>query len=76
MTEEMKKKLQTTQRRMMRMITQTKRASVDDTIDVEPHDSDNALVDDTIEHNDQDLNEHQESSNASTKFQTTIEKTS
>ena len=63
----------TTQRRMMRMIIQTKRktgegraavraASVDDTADVEPHDPDSEPVEDTTEHNNQDLNEHAESS--------------
>ena len=73
MTAEMKKKLQTTQRRMMRMIKQTERktgkchpaahaASVDDTADGEPHHSDSEAVEDTIEHNQQDLHEHEESS--------------
>ena len=70
MTEEMKK-LQTTQRRMMRMIIQTERktgtghavahaASVD--TGVEPHDPDSEPLDDTTEHNNQDLDEHEESS--------------
>ena len=74
MTEDMKQKLRTTQRRMMRMIIQTKRhkqskscaaahaASVDVTADVEPHDPDSEQGDDTSEHNNQDLNEHAESS--------------
>ena len=73
MTAEMKKKLQTTQRRMMRMIKQTKRktgkchpaahaASVDDTADGELHHSDSEAVEDTIGHNQQDLHEHEESS--------------
>ena len=68
MTKEMKKKLQTTQRRMMRMITQTNRktgtghaaahaASVDDTADVELHDPDSEPVDHTTEHDNQDFNE-------------------
>ena len=69
MTEEMKKKLQTTQRRTMRMIIQTNRkntgtghaaahsASVDDTADVELHDPDSEPVDHTTEHDKQDLNE-------------------
>ena len=81
MTEEMKKKLQTAQRWMMRMIMQTNRktgeghavahaASVDDTANFEPHDPDSELVDDTTEHNNQDLKEHEESSHdASTKSQ-------
>ena len=67
MTEDMKKKtLQTTHRRIMRMIIQTKEkirkcfavahaASVDEI-------TDGALVDDTTEHNNQDPNEHEESS--------------
>ena len=69
----MKKKLQTTQRRMMRIITQTKRgtgkghaaslaASVEDTADVKLHDPDSEPVDDTTEHNNQNFNEHEESS--------------
>ena len=72
MTEEMKK-LQTTQRRMMRMMIQTKRqtgkncpvaqaASVDVTADVEPPDPDSEQGDDTTEHSNHDLNEHEESS--------------
>ena len=36
-------------------------ACIDDTVDVEPHDSDSAPVDDTTEHN-QGFNEHEESS--------------
>ena len=68
MTEEVRKKLQTTQRRMMRTIMQTKRktgeghaaahaASVDDTADVELRDPDSEPVDHTTEHDNQDLNE-------------------
>lgn len=71
--EEMKKKLQTTQRRMMRMMIQTKRqtgksheaaraASVDATNDDVRHEPDSDKGDDTTEHNNQDLDEHEESS--------------
>ena len=70
MTEEMKKKLQTMQRRiMMKKLMQTMRktsgghatahaASVEDTSDVETHDPDS----EPVEHNNQDLNKHDESS--------------
>ena len=37
-------------------------ASVDDNADVEDHDPDSAQVDDTTEHNNQHVNEHEESS--------------
>ena len=60
---------------MMRMITQTKRqagascaiakaasASVDVTVDAEPHGPDSEQGDDTTEHNNQDPDEHEESS--------------
>ena len=73
MTKEMKKKLQTTQRRMVRIVIQTKRqtgkcaaaahaAGVEDTADVETHDPDSEQGDDTTQHNNQDLNEHEGSS--------------
>ena len=71
----MKKKFQTIQRKMMRMIIQRKRqagsrctaaqaasASVDVTADAEPHDPDSEQEGDTTEHNNQHLNEHEESS--------------
>ena len=59
MTEEMKRKLQTTQLRMMRIIIQTQRKTckgnaaaraviVDDAANVEPHDPDSEPVDDTF----------------------------
>ena len=67
---EVKKKLQTTQRRMMRMIIQTKRqagtsyaaaqaasASVDVTADAKPHDPYSEQGNDRTEHNDQDSND-------------------
>ena len=75
MTEELKKKLQTSQRRMMRMIIQAKRQvgrsyaaaqfaseTVDVTTDAELHDPISEPEDDTTEHNHQDPNEHEESS--------------
>ena len=72
MTEEMKKKLQTKQRRMMRMITKTERKtgkclpaahaeSVDDTPNSETHDPDSELKTETTEPNSQDPNEQEES---------------
>ena len=68
MTEEMKKKLQTTERRMM-MIIQTERkagtcpaAAHAASVDVELHDPNMEPEDDTTEQNRQDLNEHEESS--------------
>ena len=59
MTEEMKKKLQTTQRRMMRIIIQTLRNTCKSHIEL--HDPNSAPVDDT-ECDIQDLNQHEESS--------------
>ena len=72
--EDMKKKSQTIQRKMMRMIIQTQSqaglrctaaqaasASVDVTADAEPHDRDSEQGGDTTEHNNQHLNEHEES---------------
>ena len=71
---------------MMRVIIQTQKktsegraaahvASVDDTADVEHHGPQSESVHDTIEHNNQDLNENEESSHnadpASTKSQKT-----
>ena len=69
----LKKKLRTTQRRMVRMIIQTKTqagkscagreaASVDVTADAEPHDPNSEQGNDTTEHNNQDPKEHEESS--------------
>ena len=67
-------KRQTTQRRMMRMIVQTERqvdtsyaavqitSASDVTADAEPHDPYSEQGDDTTEHNNQDLNDQEESS--------------
>ena len=76
MTEEMKKKLQTTQRRMMRMIMLTTRKSgkrlaaahaayVDEIADGELHDPDSEPENDTTDANPQDLNEQEQSSHDS-----------
>ena len=68
MTEEMKEKLQTTQRRMMRMITQTKNNSaaahsvnVDEAVDDEPRDTESVSEEGTSEANPQDPLEKDES---------------
>ena len=73
MTEEMKNKLQTTQRRMLRMTMQTKRkakqgvaaahaANVDDIADDEAHDPESEPEADTTEANLQDSSEQEEGS--------------
>ena len=77
-TDEMKKKLETTQRRMMRMIIQTKTstgkcpaaahaASVDNTAHAEHHDPHSEREDDATEPTHQGLNEHAESSDADSR---------